>query len=64
MFIHGNDVIHSDLNARQFLVGKSCNIRLSDFGGSSLQGSEAIVLYTSCREMTILQILYRAIYSP
>lgn len=44
VFIHGKDVIHSDLSARQFLVGKGCNARLSDFGGSSLQGSEAIVM--------------------
>lgn len=44
VFIHERDVIHSDLSARQFLVDKSCNIRLSDFGGSSLQGSGAIVV--------------------
>jgi serine/threonine protein kinase len=44
VFIHAKDVIHSDLSARQFLVGKKCNVRLSDFGGSSLQGSEAIVM--------------------
>ncbi|KAJ5562558.1 kinase-like protein [Penicillium sp. DV-2018c] len=43
-FIHERDVIHSDLSARQFLVDKSYNIRLSDFGGSSLQGSDAIVM--------------------
>ena len=45
VFIHSKDVIHSDLSARQFLVGKyRSNIRLSDFGGSSLQGSEALVM--------------------
>lgn len=43
-FIHKNEVIHSDLSARQFLVDKRLNIRLSDFGGSSLRGSEAIVM--------------------
>lgn len=43
-FIHGKGVIHSDLSARQFLVDKRCSIRLSDFGGSSLQGSEAFVM--------------------
>lgn len=43
-FIHGKDVIHSDLGARQFLVDKYCNVKLTDFGGSSLQGSEAIVM--------------------
>jgi serine/threonine protein kinase len=44
VFIHGKDVIHSDLSAHQFLVDKNRNVRLSDFGGSSLQGSEAIVM--------------------
>jgi serine/threonine protein kinase len=43
-FIHKNDVIHSNLSARQFLVDEKLNIRLSDFGGSSLRGSEAIVM--------------------
>lgn len=43
-FIHQKEVIHSDLSARQFLVDERLNIRLSDFGGSSLQGSEAIVM--------------------
>lgn len=47
VFIHEKDVIHSDLSARQFLVGKRCNVGLSDFGGSSLQGSEAIVMENS-----------------
>lgn len=44
VFIHGKDVIHSDLSARQFLVDRMSNVRLSDFRGSSLQGSEAIVM--------------------
>ena len=44
-FIHSKDVIHSDLSARQFLVDKNGkDIRLSDFGGSSVQGSDAIVM--------------------
>ncbi|QRD91184.1 kinase-like domain-containing protein [Aspergillus flavus] len=42
IFIHKKSVIHSDLSGRQFLVDKRCNARLSDFGGSSLQGSDAI----------------------
>lgn len=44
VFIHGKEVIHSDLGAHQFLVGKNLDIRLADFGGSSLQGSEGIVM--------------------
>lgn len=44
VFIHGKDVVHSDLSARQFLVDEKLNIRLSDFGGSSLQGSDALVM--------------------
>lgn len=44
-FIHSKDVIHSDLSARQFLVDRNGkDIRLSDFGGSSVQGSDAIVM--------------------
>lgn len=65
VFIHGKDVIHSDLSASQFLVDKNGDIRLSDFGGSSLQGSEAIVMEnapTFYHGMRILQILSRAIY--
>jgi serine/threonine protein kinase len=42
--IHRKQVIHSDLSARQFLVDESLNLRLSDFGGSSLHGSEALVM--------------------
>ena len=45
VFIHSKNVIHSDLSARQYLLGKGRNnVRLSDFGGSSLQGSEALVM--------------------
>ncbi|KAE8381987.1 kinase-like domain-containing protein [Aspergillus bertholletiae] len=44
IFIHAKGVTHSDLSARQFLVDKHCNARLSDFGGSSLQGSDAIII--------------------
>jgi serine/threonine protein kinase len=44
VFIHEKRVIHSDLSARQFLLDKNFNVRLSDFGGSSLNGSEAIVM--------------------
>lgn len=43
-FIHQKDIIHSDLSARQFLVDEKENIRLSDFGGSSLHGSDAMVI--------------------
>ncbi|PYI36317.1 kinase-like protein [Aspergillus indologenus CBS 114.80] len=44
IYIHRMNVIHSDLSARQFLVSRSGNLRLSDFGGSSLDGAEAIVM--------------------
>lgn len=47
IFIHEKGVIHSDLSVRQFLVDKNCNIRLPDFGGSSLQGSDTIVMGTA-----------------
>lgn len=45
IFIHSKNVIHSDLSARQFLVSPNGkDTRLSDFGGSSLQGADAIVM--------------------
>ena len=47
VFAHQKDLIHSDLSARQFLVDRGCNLRLSDFGGLSLRGSDAIVTETA-----------------
>ncbi|KAJ5697171.1 hypothetical protein N7488_010855 [Penicillium malachiteum] len=47
VFIHSKDVIHSDLSARQLLVDRNLNVRLSDFGGSSLQGCDALVMENS-----------------
>ncbi|KAE8353099.1 kinase-like domain-containing protein [Aspergillus coremiiformis] len=44
VFIHSKGVIHSDLAARQFLVDPGYNVRLSDFGGSSLLGEDALVM--------------------
>ncbi|KAE8327307.1 kinase-like domain-containing protein [Aspergillus sergii] len=44
IFIHKKNAIHSDLSARQFLVDQRGNARLSDFGGSSLQGWDAIIM--------------------
>jgi serine/threonine protein kinase len=44
IYIHKMNVVHSDLSARQFLVDEYRNIRLSDFGGSALNGSSAIVM--------------------
>jgi serine/threonine protein kinase len=43
-FVHRKGIIHSDLSARQFLVDRHLNVRIADFGGSSLHGSEAIVM--------------------
>lgn len=57
-YIHHRDVIHADLAAKQFLVDKALNVRLSDFGGSSLHGSEAMV-----RE-TVTHFLPRDIDAP
>ncbi|KAJ5961295.1 kinase-like protein [Penicillium vulpinum] len=42
VFIHGKDVIHSDLSARQFLVDRNYNVRLSDFGDRSLRSGSTI----------------------
>ncbi|PGH10618.1 serine/threonine protein kinase [Polytolypa hystricis UAMH7299] len=43
-FIYEKEIVHSDLAARQFLVDDFLDLRLSDFGGSSIQGSEALGL--------------------
>ncbi|KZF22309.1 kinase-like protein [Xylona heveae TC161] len=43
-YIHEKEVIHSDLSARQFLLDGRLNLRLCDFSGSSLKGSDALVL--------------------
>lgn len=43
-FIHRKGIIHSDLAARQFLLDDRLNLRLSDFGGSSLDGSAALIM--------------------
>lgn len=43
-YIHQEGVVHSDLSARQFLLDEKMNVRLSDFCGSSLNGSKALVI--------------------
>ncbi|KAL3475551.1 kinase-like domain-containing protein [Aspergillus californicus] len=67
VYIHKKRVIHSDLAARQFLVDRNRNIRLSDFGGSSLNGSDAIAMENATHFLPRdeeVQILYKAIYLP
>lgn len=51
VLIHQRDIIHSDLSARQFLVDERDNIRLSDFGGSSLHGSDSMVIEGATHRM-------------
>lgn len=43
-YIHRNGVVHADLAARQFLLDDGMHLRLSDFAGASLDGSEALVI--------------------
>ncbi|KAJ9215473.1 hypothetical protein DTO166G4_2843 [Paecilomyces variotii] len=43
-YIHEEGVVHSDLSARQFLLDEKMNVHLSDFCGSSLNGSKALVI--------------------
>ena len=37
-YIHSHDIIHCDLGSRQLLLDDKWNVRLIDFGGSSLNG--------------------------
>jgi len=39
IYIHSRDVIHGDLGIHNILVGPEYNLRLADFGGSSLGGN-------------------------
>lgn len=39
--LHSADVIHCDVSPRNFLLGDDLDLRIADFGGSSLQGSKA-----------------------
>lgn len=43
-YIHEEGIVHSDLSARQFLLDEKMSVRLSDFCGSSLNGSKALVI--------------------
>lgn len=53
-FINRKDVIYSDLSARQFLVDRRCNVRLTDFGGLSLQYKHMMIVFQShCQELSL-----------
>ncbi|KAF2456014.1 kinase-like domain-containing protein [Lineolata rhizophorae] len=39
--LHSANVIHCDVGPRNFLVGADLSLRIADFSGSSLQGSQA-----------------------
>ncbi|KAL5335645.1 kinase-like protein [Aspergillus crustosus] len=38
--LHGHNVIHCDLSPRNFLLDSDLNLRIADFGGASLSGSD------------------------
>jgi len=39
--LHSTNVIHCDIGPRNFLVGADLSLRIADFSGSSIQGSQA-----------------------
>lgn len=38
--LHSNGIIHCDISPRNFLLDTDLNLKITDFGGSSLSGSE------------------------
>jgi serine/threonine protein kinase len=38
--LHGHNIIHCDLSPRNFLLDSDLNVRIADFGGASLSGSD------------------------
>ncbi|KAF1964433.1 kinase-like protein [Bimuria novae-zelandiae CBS 107.79] len=49
-FVHRARVIHRDLTCHNVLLDKKLNIRLSDFAGSSLDGSPLLIAVTASHE--------------
>ncbi|KAF3067947.1 putative serine/threonine-protein kinase [Trichoderma lentiforme] len=41
--LHGFDIIHCDVGPHNFLLDASLNLKIADFGGSSINGSYASV---------------------
>ncbi|USP80554.1 kinase-like protein [Curvularia clavata] len=42
--LHSHDVIHADVGPHNFLLDSSLSLKISDFGGSSLDGSKPVVV--------------------
>ena len=47
IFSHQNSVLHGDLSCANLFLGRSLDLKLGDFAGSSIDGSPAMVAYSS-----------------
>ena len=55
-FVHAQDVIHSDLCANNLMLDEDLNIKLVDFAGSSIDGSEPFVVVQTSNEHPVEEI--------
>ncbi|KAF7157480.1 hypothetical protein CNMCM5623_001741 [Aspergillus felis] len=46
-FIHSKNVIHSDFGSHNFLIQEDGTLALADFGGSRIDGTPAVVSYST-----------------
>ncbi|KAH8723057.1 kinase-like domain-containing protein [Phaeosphaeriaceae sp. PMI808] len=46
-FVHSKHVIHGDLNIQNILLDENFNVKLADFAGSSIDGSQLSVVVTT-----------------
>ncbi|KAB8239984.1 kinase-like domain-containing protein [Aspergillus flavus] len=50
-FCHSHGVLHGDINCGNFCLDRRLNIKLSDFAGSSINGSPAKVCYSASHQL-------------
>lgn len=50
-FCHLHDVLHGDINCSNFFLDGDLNLKLGDFAGSSIDGSPALVCYSTTHQL-------------